>query len=237
MSAPNPEKEKHIIFIGFVNNEEFIGSKVHRICKLMGSTYSFGEKINELSTPKRIIVVVPQIDPPTTIKNNTVYKNALTKKIKICSFAAFLKKHDFLSPFDNAASLIHDEWMKRNPLQNWNKDQHVPFDLLPEEEKAKDRSHIFTIIGIMLEYQNQNKGRVFIIDQFGSIAHDKWRQDYFRKNGNTPRMKKVTLGSGGDQNNEVDITVPWPQLHREWKKENLDAGAAAYDAVIQMFSN
>jgi len=39
------------------------------------------------------------------------------------------------------SAYIHDQWMTRNPLAEWNAAQHVPYDALPESEKEKDRVH------------------------------------------------------------------------------------------------
>lgn len=43
-------------------------------------------------------------------------------------------------------------------------------------------------------------------------------------------MKDVSAGPP-----QVDINVPWGTLHSEWKKENYEAGKAAYDAVALAF--
>jgi len=40
---------------------------------------------------------------------------------------------------EQAAEYIHNEWMKRNPKQDWNASQHVPYLRLAEDEKEKDR--------------------------------------------------------------------------------------------------
>lgn len=43
-----------------------------------------------------------------------------------------------------AAAELHAGWMSRNPKNDWNAAQHVPFAELPEEEKEKDRRIIRT---------------------------------------------------------------------------------------------
>jgi hypothetical protein len=43
---------------------------------------------------------------------------------------------------EKAAEHVHNEWMKRNPKQDWNAAQHVPYNELPEAEKEKDRAHV-----------------------------------------------------------------------------------------------
>ncbi len=51
---------------------------------------------------------------------------------------------------EEMSSIVHDEWMKRNP---WNKEREpekfVPYEELPEEEKAKDRDQILRAIEII----------------------------------------------------------------------------------------
>ena len=44
-------------------------------------------------------------------------------------------------------------------------------------------------------------------------------------------MKKVSDGG------EVNINVPWKDLHPEWKKENLEAGRAAVAATVTHMSH
>jgi hypothetical protein len=131
---------------------------------------------------------------------------------------------------EDAASHVHDEWMKRNPKADWNAAQHVPYGELPEAEKEKDRVHIRTVGRLFAENQRgkdetaeQHHER--IADMFGSIAHEEWRKGHEASKGaGAPRMKKVSDGG------EVDINVPWKKLHPEWKKENLEAGRAAVAA-------
>jgi hypothetical protein len=44
-----------------------------------------------------------------------------------------------------ASEHVHNEWMKRNPKADYNAAQHVPYNELPEVEKAKDREHVTTM--------------------------------------------------------------------------------------------
>ena len=41
-----------------------------------------------------------------------------------------------------ASNKIHEAWMGRNPKQDWNAAQHVPYTQLPEAEKDKDRAQV-----------------------------------------------------------------------------------------------
>lgn len=50
---------------------------------------------------------------------------------------------------EKAAEHVHNEWMKRNPKGDWNKDQHVPYSQLPENEKQKDRDHVTTMRSLL----------------------------------------------------------------------------------------
>lgn len=70
-----------------------------------------------------------------------------------------------------------------------------------------------------------NKGRSEAINKFASDAHEDWRKGYQADKGNVPRIKKNSDGTEGD------INVPFKDLHPDWKKENLAAGGAAFDAV------
>jgi len=142
------------------------------------------------------------------------------------SFRQYLKEQ--LSPhFERAASYVHDRWMERNPKADWNAHQHVPYEELPEEEKQKDRLHVQMIGGIALGNgldPGNYDHRAEIIDRFGSAAHEQWRTGWEAKNGaGTPRLKSTSDGE------QVNINVPWKELHPEWKQENIAAGKAALD--------
>jgi len=135
------------------------------------------------------------------------------------------------SGIEQMSSQVHDEWMKRNPKADWNAAQHVPYEQLPESEKAKDREHVQQILVLHREnVAEPNTSLETHIDRlanaFGAQAHEAWRAGWEEKNGkDTPRMKSV---SGGTQ---VNINVPWKDLHPEWKRENYQAGVAAARAL------
>ena len=48
-----------------------------------------------------------------------------------------------------ASEHVHNEWMKRNPKADYNAAQHVPYNELPEVEKAKDREHVTTMRSLL----------------------------------------------------------------------------------------
>ena len=118
--------------------------------------------------------------------------------------------------------------MSRNPKGDWNAAQHVPYKDLPEAEKIKDIEHVETIGrlmgGISIPEGGTDKHREAVANAFGSIQHENWRRGFDPEGTGKPRMKKIS--SGG----EVNINVPWEELHPEWKKENYAAGVAAYNA-------
>jgi hypothetical protein len=138
------------------------------------------------------------------------------------------------SGIEQMSSQVHDEWMKRNPKADWNAAQHVPYEQLPESEKVKDREHVQQILVLHREnVAEPNTSLETHIDRlanaFGAQAHEAWRAGWEEKNGkDTPRMKSV---SGGTQ---VNINVPWKDLHPEWKRENYQAGAAAARALYNV---
>lgn len=137
---------------------------------------------------------------------------------------------------EDAASHVHDEWMKRNPKADWNAAQHVPYEKLPDGEKEKDRVHVRTIGRLLGENprgkeESTEAHHERIADMFGSIAHEEWRKGHEASKGvGAARMKKVSDGG------EVDINVSWDKLHPEWKKENLEAGRAAVAAHVKHMS-
>ncbi len=55
---------------------------------------------------------------------------------------------DVTSPefLEEASEAVHIEWMKRNPKEDWNAAQHVPYSELSEPEKQKDRDHVVLAI-------------------------------------------------------------------------------------------
>jgi hypothetical protein len=61
------------------------------------------------------------------------------------------KSNDIVEENDDAASMVHEAWMKRNPPNDWNRAQHVPFKDLPEKEKKKDREQIRIMREILAE--------------------------------------------------------------------------------------
>lgn len=56
--------------------------------------------------------------------------------------AALQAVQEFPDDEDAAADIVHQQWMRRNPKQDWNAAQHVSYEELPEPEKEKDRVHI-----------------------------------------------------------------------------------------------
>jgi len=80
------------------------------------------------------------------------FKN-LHPKWKKENLAAGQAAHEAVTKFPNdiesASEHIHNEWMKRNPKEDYNKDQHVTYNELPESEKEKDRVHVRTMQDLM----------------------------------------------------------------------------------------
>jgi hypothetical protein len=132
---------------------------------------------------------------------------------------------------EGAAADIHTAWMSRNPKQDWNAAQHVPYEELPEHEKQKDREHVGLVqsaLGSNPQDANDEENHPMIANKIGSVLHEKWREGHASKGGG-PRMKNVSTGG------QVDINVPWEDLHPEWKKENYEAGLAAVTAYKKHF--
>jgi hypothetical protein len=147
-------------------------------------------------------------------------------------FKKFLTVLNEDAGIEDAAADVHSSWMSRpnNKKQDYNAHLHVPYADLPEEEKEKDRAHIHTVGRLFRETpktdgESDADHHERIADAFGSIAHEEWRKGHEASKGaGTPRMKKVSDGP------EVNINVPWRELHPEWKRENLEAGRAAVAA-------
>lgn len=142
---------------------------------------------------------------------------------------------------EEAANLVHIEWMKRNPKAEWNAAQHVPYEKLPEEDKDRDRLHIRLMLRLAMDAQEKNPAltqplnselKDKIIDECAGQLHEDWRKARAAADGGrvVPRLKKT---SGGQ---DVDINVPWAALHPEYKKENYEAALAAASAVVIVFS-
>jgi hypothetical protein len=155
---------------------------------------------------------------------------------------------DMTHSIHKAASDIHDAWMSRpnNEKQDYNAHLHVPYTALPREEQEKDIDHLRIIQKIhnstpvpmthpitgerlTTEEDRQAAHSHLVADEFGRLAHEKWREGFEAKSGKgTPRMKSAI-----DENGEeisVNINVPWEQLHPQWKDENYQAGLAAHEA-------
>lgn len=126
------------------------------------------------------------------------------------------------------AARIHDEWRDRNPKADWNAMQHFDYHLLPMGEREKDDAHVRILERVMgnplraLNPQHHHD----IADAMGSELHDEWRRGHESRGGG-PRMKNVSTGG------QVDINVPWEELHPEWKRENYAAGRAAVKSYAE----
>lgn len=131
---------------------------------------------------------------------------------------------------EKAAADIHTAWMRRNPKQDWNAAQHVPYEELPEHEKEKDREHVRLVQSALEDplHAHHEKYHPMIADRIGAVLHQRWREGHASRGGG-PRMKGVSTGG------QVDINVPWEELHPEWKKENYEAGLAAVKAYKTHF--
>ena len=57
------------------------------------------------------------------------------------------------STLEAMAEKIHDEWMARNPKEDWNAHLHIPYSELSEEEKEKDRVHILAALEALKKYK------------------------------------------------------------------------------------
>ena len=123
-----------------------------------------------------------------------------------------------------AAHRIHEEWMRRNPKQDWNAAQHVPYAQLPEEEKEKDRAHVRICYQLMLDtVRNQDEpdeayyARIAVA--FGAHAHEEWRRSHeAAKGAGTPRMKDVSDSkqqarwNGCNEESEVSLPTFCPHM-------------------------
>jgi len=65
------------------------------------------------------------------------------------------------------------------------------------------------------------------ISQFASAAHDEWRRSLPPNEQNIPRIRSKNGGP------KADINVPFDELHPTAQQENLAAGKAAAEAVIE----
>ena len=65
------------------------------------------------------------------------------------------------------------------------------------------------------------------ISQFASSAHDEWRRSLPPNEQNIPRIRSKNGGP------KADINVPFDELHPTAQQENLAAGKAAAEAVIE----
>jgi len=163
--------------------------------------------------------------------NEAYKKNILLKEENMTPLPLWASRVDMSNPRHRAAKDIHNAWMQRNPRGDWNKHQHVPYEDLSDEEQEKDGVHVDTIMDISkgIIADSPEDHRHLSADAFGAKAHEAWRKGFDSEGTGKARMKKVSDGS------EVNINVPWEELHPEWKKENYEAGLAAYDAMSKHF--
>jgi len=147
---------------------------------------------------------------------NKYGEDALRKSADTLKSYGLNPRHEFV------AHRIHDAWMQRNPMQDWNRHLHKPYENLSSEEQGKDLAHVLAIERIagnplrMLGSENHED----LANALGAELHDAWRQGHAARGGG-PRIKPVSSGES------VDINVPWEELHPEWKHENHQAGLAA----------
>jgi len=189
--------------------------------------------------PTKLHQIVTHIINKELNKAKTLIHESMNEKLgilleeKLLEYApTIMESHENIrsSPTDRAASDVHDAWMTRNPKEDYNAHQHVPYENLSPEEQEKDKEHI-SIIHELQKPVESSTGRMLqpqrheIVDGFGKIAHEKWRNGFEASKGvGTPRMKSTSDGQS------VNINVPWAELHPDYKKENLAAGEAALTA-------
>ena len=94
-------------------------------------------KSNSDGTSGNINVPFDQLHPDWQKENIDAGKAALEA----------VKKYG--SDIERAAEHVHNEWMKRNPKNDYNAHQHVPYSQLSEEEKNKDKEHVETMRKLM----------------------------------------------------------------------------------------
>lgn len=81
---------------------------------------------------------------------------------------------------------------------------------------------------ILIEMNQSNENAK--IEQFASKAHEEWRKSFDPVYAKTGITSQQIIKSNSD-GSEGDINVPFNKLHPDWKKENLNAGHAALEAV------
>jgi hypothetical protein len=63
--------------------------------------------------------------------------------------AAIEALRKFPNNIEDAADFVHQQWMKRNPKEEWNASQHISYSELSPEEKNKDRVQVVIVHEIM----------------------------------------------------------------------------------------
>lgn len=64
---------------------------------------------------------------------------------------AFKAVNRFGEDIEAGSAYIHEKWMERNELGDWNAHLHVPYEELPEVEKEKDRIQFRTMTDLINE--------------------------------------------------------------------------------------
>jgi hypothetical protein len=113
---------------------ENFASDLHELWRAGWIKQNKGESLPRMkkgSTGEQVDINVPfaELDPAWRKENEEAAKAAL-QSVK-----------EFPDDEEGAADFIHQEWMKRNPKGDWNAAQHVSYNVLPEDEKEKDRVH------------------------------------------------------------------------------------------------
>lgn len=136
-------------------------------------------------------------------------------------------------PHHRAAEEIHKAWRARNEKSDLNAHQHVDYRDLPEAEQRKDIEHVETVGRLMDEIPVPKGGidehRLAVASAFGEIQHENWRKglpdsEKFNPDGTVKPRMRMKFGK------MVDLNRPWNELDDEAKRENYEAGLAAYDA-------
>jgi hypothetical protein len=90
-----------------------------------------------------------KLTPKWQAENKAAAKVALDAVRNEMSSGADLASLGSGASLERLASVVHDEWMKRNPKADYNAAQHVPYEQLPEQEKQKDRDHVLIAIRLI----------------------------------------------------------------------------------------
>lgn len=144
------------------------------------------------------------------LPSNWQYENLEAAKVAVAQVFEKIMSGEEITPevIEQMSSEVHEEWLKRNDYARGG-DLDVPYDVLPEEEKAKDRVQIMQAIEKVQAYQRGEIDIDIIIEEYGLTVE--------------PEEIGITEATKGVKQGEMNKVIDEMVTEKQNKEENTQA--------------